>query len=138
MFRILFAMFLGVGLLGVSGFSFYRGDTLSALAFLAGACAVLVPSIMGRGAGDLDSASAAIDFIRNPAGAIVDAAVDRIGGAVEERKSAPADKEEPSFDVDAAFNRYIERKVEVSGGTAPAVSASPAPRTFGRKGIESA
>lgn len=131
-FRILFATFLSVGLIGVSGFYFFKGEYLSACAFLAGACAVLVPSIMGRGAGNWDSASAAMDFVTNPAGAIVDAAVDRIGGAVEERTGARTEKEEPGFDADAAFKRYMERKADAGGG--PPEAVSPPLRTFGRKG----
>lgn len=136
--RALFAAFLAIGLLGLSGIYFYKGDTLSACAFLAGACAVLIPSIMGRRGGDWESASAAIDFVRNPAGAIVDAAVDRIGDAIGDRKAERAGKEEPGFDADAAFNRYMARRTDASSAPLPVEAAMPAPRTFGRKGAQDA
>ena len=98
-------------------------------------CAVAAGFFLIRGAqgltvGESGDPIALIEFVTNPADAIVDSATDRVSDWLGDAtaKEAP---ELPKFDVDAAFARYMERRpIE-----APAVVSTAPQRGFGRKGL---
>jgi hypothetical protein len=71
-----------------------------------------------------------IDFVRDPADAIVDTATDQLADWFSDDKKS-AEKAEQGFDPDAAIARYLAQR-----GPEPVPTAhSAAPRVFGRKGI---
>ena len=85
-------------------------------------------------AGDV---SATMDFVADPAEAIVDAVAERVPGLGPRRaarKSEPVEQE-PAFDADAAIARYLEnRPAELPPIVPPIAEAAPR-RSFGRKGL---
>ena len=116
------------------------------------AAAFFLQGAFGLGVGAGDGATGLVEFIQNPADAIVDSATDRLTDWLGDRKveEEPADRgafvghrqqlvdwlhdrDEPaSFDPDAAIARYLEQRLPEP----PAVPTSaPAARTFGRKGL---
>ena len=83
-------------------------------------------------AGDVGDSAAVIEFVTDPAGAIVDTAAERLGDwfkADEPKAAAEPAPQQPKFDPDAALARYLERRAP-EPVSAPA--AAPV-RTFGRK-----
>ena len=139
----------GFLLLGVAYWSFatdgFGGSMLM--------CAAAAAFFFCRGAQgqELDTTgdpTAVIDFVRDPAEAIVDTATDRLGDWLGENRKAkeePADgtvanhrqalanwlhdRDEPAaFDPDAVIARYMENREPQPESAAPI-------RTFGRKGV---
>ena len=111
------------------------------------AAGFMLQGAFGLGVGAGDNATGMVDFIRNPADAIVDSATDRLGDWLGDRKAAeePAkgtgvnhrqalvdwlhDRDEPAaFDPDAAIARYMENREPQPESAAPI-------RSFGRKGL---
>src|SRR3990170_5227710 len=124
------AIFVSFLLLGLAVWSFaWDGFSSSTLM-----CAVAAAFIFFRGAqgmeiNEVGDPLAVIEFVRNPADAIVDSATERLGDWLGDGKAAeePAtstgvnhrqalvdwlhDREEPAaFDPDAAIARYIENR----------------------------
>jgi hypothetical protein len=120
----------GFLLLGLAYWSF-TADGLGASALV---CAAAAAFFFFRGAQGLevDSAgdpTALIDFVRDPADAIVDTATDQLADWFNDDKKA--DEAGQGFDPDAAIARYLAQR---GTETAPPVHSAP-PRVFGRKGI---
>jgi hypothetical protein len=128
------SIFVGLLLFGVAWWSFAWGGFGSATVMCVAAAAFLiVRGTQGVTVGESGDPTALIEFVRDPAGAIVDTATDRLGDWLSEAKpSAAAEPEQPKFDPDAAIARYLAQRD--AGPAAP--SATPAsPVGFGRKGI---
>lgn len=136
--RNFFAVVLAVGFGGTGLACLYFEQYLWGAALLAAAAALVVPMFLGHAGGDLGSAMNVVDFVRNPADAIVEAAVDRYSAAVDTRKKQRAEESAQHFDADAAFQRYLDRKAAAPDLSEPAHPPATAPRSFGRKGLEGA
>ena len=138
----------GFLLLGVAYWAFASdGFGTSMLMCAAAAAFFFYRGAIGQELDTTGDPTAVIDFVRDPAEAIVDTATDRLGDWLGERKAdeKPADRtavnhrqalvdwlhdrDEPAaFDPDAVIARYMENR-----GPQP---DSPAPvRSFGRKGL---
>jgi hypothetical protein len=118
---------------GMALMALLGGKWLEAIAFLAGAGILFIPIVRG-GTANLGDADQVITFFRDPAGAIVDAAIDRAGDAIGDKSGntdKPAVGGPQPFDADAAFERYMANRP----ARPPAVPAAPAPGGFGRKGL---
>lgn len=145
MARILNPLVL-VGLLVMAAAGFMAGKWLMGLGFLAGAGVMALPLVTGGGLGSFADAQRAVEFVRNPAGSIIDEACDRLlGNDEDEPARKPKVEAEPTstFDADAAFARY-QARMGATTDTADAlqsavVGASPSQETvrptFGRKGL---
>ena len=115
-----------LGLAGLGLVYGFNGKWIEGLAFLAGAATLAVPIVKG-GFGNFGDAEQVMTFFRNPAGAIVDTVIDRAGDAIADEPES----EKKTFDVDAAFDRYMARR----DAGAPAPNPKPQPTGFGRKGL---
>ena len=124
------SIFAGFLLLGVAYWSFSaEGFDASTLLCAAAAAFFLFRGAHGREVDVSNDPSALIDFVRDPADAIVDTATDKISDWFKD------DKAEEKFDPDAAVERYIAQRGPDQGGASAAAPPSPAPyRGFGRKG----
>lgn len=126
------SMLVGFLLLGMAYWSFTAdGFGLSTLMCAAASAFFFLRGAQGQEAGESGDPSALIDFVRDPADAIVDTATDRLADWLtpDENKVAA---EKQGFDADAAIARYMAQR----GPESPAVPAGPAPaRGFGRKGV---
>ena len=125
------SIFAGFLLLGVAYWSFSaEGFDVSTLL-----CAAAAAFFLFRGAHGLEvdvsnDPTALIDFVRDPADAIVDTATDKISDWFKDDKA-----EQAEFDPDAAVARYLAQRDPDQGGASAAAPPSPAPyRGFGRKG----
>ena len=146
------SFFVGFLLLGLAYWS-YSAEGLGSSALLCGAAAAFFffCGANGRALSENADPTAVIDFIKDPADAIVDSATDRLGDWLGDREAdeEPAkatgtnhrqalvdwlhDRDEPApFDPDAAFARYMENR-EAQPAAAPEVV--PPMRSFGRKGL---
>ena len=111
------------------------------------AAGFILQGAFGLGVGAGDNATGLVDFIQNPADAIVDSASDRLADWLGDRKAAEEpgkgtsvnhrqalvdwlhDRDEPAaFDPDAAIARYMESREPQPESAAPI-------RSFGRKGL---
>ena len=121
-------------LIGIAGWMVSKsGAGATAFALAAASCVLLFRGIQGHGlktsAGE---ASNTIDFVRNPAGTIVESAIDTIGDLLDdERKKA---EPESTFDADAAFARYMANRPE-QAAPVPGIQVAPVQAQFGRKGL---
>ena len=143
------SLLIGFFLLGLAYWSFaFEGLGSSTLLCGAAALVFFYRGAQGMAAGEAGDAGdplAIVEFVSNPAEAIVDSATERLGECLRETKSAVTDwlgesksaEAEPSgFDPDAVIARYLENRGE-DRGAEPAthpVSAAPV-RGFGRKGL---
>ena len=115
----------------------YSFDGFGSLTLFCGVAAVFlfVRGAQGVSVGDSGDPTALIEFVTNPADAIVDSATDRFTDWMQGDKATPQAStvaEQPGFDADAAIARYLAQR-ETEPADAP---ASPAPhRGFGRKGL---
>jgi hypothetical protein len=122
---------VGFLLLGLAVWSFSAdGLGSSALLFAAGAAFFVYCGAHGREVSETGDPTAVIDFVKDPADAIVDSATERLADWLKEPQSAA---DEPArFDPDAVIARYIENRGAESTGqleiTAPI-------QGFGRKGL---
>jgi hypothetical protein len=125
---------IALALLALAMWAFSSGGTSMGVAFASGAAILFVRGLQGRGVTEGADTPGPIEFIRDPAGAIVDSAIDRIGDLLADKEAAPAEEAKPAFDPDAAIQRYLANRPE----SASAPPAPPAHRGFGRKGLGNA
>ena len=146
------SFFAGFLLLGVAYWSF-TADGFGTSTLMCGAAAAFFffCGANGRALSENGDPTAVIDFIKDPADAIVDSATDRLTDWLGDRKAEeqPAngtfvghrqalvdwlhDRDEPpAFDPNAAFARYMENRQAEPPAT-PEVA--PPMRSFGRKGL---
>jgi hypothetical protein len=125
------SILVGFLLLGVAYWSF-AVDGFGSSTLL---CGVAASFFFFRGAQgqELDEGggdpTAVVDFVSDPAEAIVDSVTDRLADWLGEDKSKA---EQAEFDPDAVIARHLaQRGTEPNAATA---SAAP-PRSFGRKGV---
>jgi hypothetical protein len=122
-------------LLGVAYWS-YADDGLVSSALI---CAAAAAFFFFRGAQGLSveeagDASALIDFVKDPADAIVDTATDRLADWLQPNEAqAATGGEQRGFDPDAVIARHLEQR-KAEAAAAPA--SAPAYRGFGRKGVQ--
>ena len=131
------SILVGCLLLVATYWSFAWGGFGSATVMCAaGGVFLIVRGVQGMAVGESGDPTALIEFARDPAGAIVDTATERLGDWFNgDDKAAPVE-EQPKFDPDAAIARYLEQRTVEPGVQPAAPLAGPAPiRTFGRKGI---
>lgn len=136
------SIFVGVLLVAVASWTFSTAGfgTATLICAVAGAFFLFLGA-RGMALGEAGDPVALVDFVRDPAGAIVDTATDRIGDWLNNDKpGAAAAAEKPKFDPDAVIERYLAQRGgdAVADSTSAAATASPGPaptRTFGRKGI---
>jgi hypothetical protein len=130
------SIFLGLLLLAVAVWT-YPLDGFGSATLVCGVAAAffLIRGAQGAGAGDAGDPTALVDFVTDPAGAIVDTATDRLGDWYNNGKSGLAGEvEQPKFDADAAIARYMARRGSESSAATAVPTASDAPaRSFGRK-----
>ena len=120
---------IGAGVLGVYAFqAFTNAHWFAGACSLAGALAILLPAMLGRGFGQWSDAERLMGMIRNPTGTLLDVGLDRVGNLAD-RKAATDQPVQPAFDPDAALARYMECR------EGPADPSPPAPpvSAFGRK-----
>ena len=136
------SILVGFLLLGLAYVSF-AWNGMGASTFLCGVAAAsfFFRGAQGAAAGDVGDPTAVVDFVKDPAGAIVESAVERLGGLFEAKpKTSAAAVEQPAFDADAALARYLaKRGPEPAAPFSPADQTAPAtsaPRGFGRKGMQ--
>ena len=124
------SFFVGFLLLGVAYWS-YSADGFGTSTLMCGAAAAFCffCGANGRAVSENGDPTAVIDFIKDPADAIVDSATDRLAEWMGERKAAD---EKAGFDPDAALARYMENR-QPQPAAVPDVAAPV--RSFGRKGL---
>jgi hypothetical protein len=126
---------VGAGLLAVAiGMAAYGASLTTVLIFGAGALVLFYRGFQGQGVGTVEDVTAPMDFISNPAGAIVDAATDKVGEMLMEARRPAEPKEPPAFDADAALARYLANR-PAPAPSSSAADPAPARRQFGRKGL---
>ena len=131
---------VGFLLLGV-GYLWFAMGGLGSSIFCVGAAAFFffrgAQGLTANEAGDVGDASAVIEFVSNPAEAIVDTATDRLadwfkGDEPKPVAPEPATAESSGFDPDAIVARYLAQRGPEPAGAA---AAQAPPRGFGRKGL---
>jgi hypothetical protein len=134
------SIFVGLLLFGAAAWS-YSADGFGSATLI---CAVagsffLVLGAQGLTVGEAGNPIALVDFVRDPAGAIVDTATDRIGDWFNDDKpESAAQADQAKFDPDAVIERYLAQRTAAPEASTDGVTgfASQAPaRTFGRKGV---
>ena len=137
------AIVVGFLLLGLAVWSFAWDGFNSSTVMCGVAAAILFArGAKGLGYGDVGDPLAVIQFVRNPAGAIVDTAANRLGDWLDDQP-AGGEGGKGGFDPEAVLERYLAKRgpdpVEqppAAPAPAPSAPASPAPPTgFGRKGL---
>jgi hypothetical protein len=152
------AIFVSFLLLGLAVWSFaWDGFGSSTVIAAVAAVVIFFRGVQGMEINEVGDPLAVIEFVKDPADAIVDSATERFGDWLDDRKAAeePAtgtgvnhrqalvdwlhDREEPAaFDPDATIARYIENR-GAQPADAPATALAPASaapvRGFGRKGL---
>ncbi len=128
------SIFAGFLLLGVAYWSF-ASDGFGSSTLL---CAAAAAFFFFRGAQGLEVSetgdpSALVDFVSDPAEAIVDTATDRLADWLnDDEPNSAAAAEQRELAVEAAIARYMAQR----GTEQAAASVSPGPpRGFGRKGL---
>jgi len=138
MMRGLSSIFIGLLLFAVASWTYSTSGFGSATLICGVAAAFfLFLGAQGLTVGEAGNPIALVDFVRDPAGAIVDTATDRLGDWFTDDKPAAAEPEQPKFDADAAIARYLAQRPAEPAAVLPASSAiGVAPvRSFGRKGV---
>ena len=122
------SILFGFLLLALAVWSF-SADGLGSSALLCGAAAAFFffRGSQGLSVGEAGDPTALVDFVTNPADAIVDAATDQLAEWMRSDDQTVAAGEQPGFDADAVIARYLAQR--------EAQPAAPAPRGFGRKGL---
>ena len=130
------AIFVSFLLLGLAVWSFaWDGFSSSTLM-----CAVAAAFIFFRGAqgmeiNEVGDPLAVIEFVKDPADAIVDSATERLGDWFDNRPLG-AEADQGGFDPDAAVERYLaQRGPDPVAAPVAAVTNPAPPRGFGRKGL---
>ena len=133
----------GLVLLAIAVWFYIGGGGFSAstLALLVGAAVLFLRGAQGRSLTQAGDVTAPMDFVANPADAIVDAVVERVPGLGPRRAARKSEPEEdgPAFDADAALARYLENRPAdlppIVPPVAPPIAQSAPRRGFGRKGL---
>ena len=132
----------GLVLFAIAVWSYMDGGfSASTLAFLVGAGVLIFKGAQGQNLTQAGDVSATMDFVKDPAEAIVDAVVERVPGLGPRRPVRKSEPEEqgPAFDADAALARYLENRPADLPPIVPPIAppmGEPAPRRgFGRKGL---
>ena len=132
----------GLVMFAIAVWSYMTGGFSTAtLVFLVGAGVLFLRGAQGRSLTQAGDVVAPMDFVANPADAIVDAVTERVTGLVPGRPAKKSEPEEqgPAFDADAALARYLENRPADLPPIVPPIApplAEPAPRrSFGRKGL---
>jgi hypothetical protein len=108
------------------------GLGMTPLLFAAGAAFLFFRGYQGQNLSEAVDPGLALDFVSNPKEAIVDAATDQLADWIGQDREKKTDDEQPSFDADAVFARYMEKHGKQLGGI---TAEAPAPAGFGRKGL---
>ncbi|MGI8611687.1 MAG: hypothetical protein ACR2KH_05375 [Sphingomicrobium sp.] len=130
------SMLVGFLLLGVAYWSFAaEGLGSSTLLCAAAAAFFFFRGSQGLTVGEVGDPTAVIEFVQDPADAIVDSATERFADWLNDRPKGGA-ADQPGFDADAVIERYLAQRGPDPLGAPAAAPASPAPyRGFGRKGV---
>ena len=134
-------MVAGVFVLALALWSFSWGSKSMGVAFAGGAAILFVRGLQGRGVVQAGDTPGPIEFIRDPAGAIVDSAIDKIGDLLADKEEAKTEETKPAFDPDAAIERYLANRPESvapaaqPSATQPSAAQPSTYRGFGRKGL---
>ncbi len=126
------SILVGFLLVGVAYWWFATdGFSSSMLLCVAAAAFFFFRGAQGLGVEQAGDPTAVVEFVSDPADAIVDSVTDRLADWLQDNESKAAE-DQSKFDPDAAIARYLAQR-----GTEPtAAQASPAPiRGFGRKGL---
>lgn len=150
--RLIPTALVATALMMMAAGAFYYGQFVGGAAFLAGSAVLFFRFASGDREAGVADVQSTMDFIRDPAGSIVDAAFDRLPGsdrqpAVEQKRdsaigrvaswlsddgSSPA--EQKPFDADAALARYMASRPDGSPALETSIPQASA-RGFGRKGL---
>src|SRR5215212_1301722 len=130
------AIVVGFLLLGLAVWSFaWDGFSSSTISCVTAAAVIFFRGTQGMGIREVGDPLAVIEFVRNPAGAIVDSAADRLSDWLDDAPT-PATSQPDKFDPDAVVARYVEqRAIEPAAAQALAAISPAPPRGFGRKGL---
>ena len=122
------SMLVGFLLLAVAVW-WFTVDGLGSSALLCGAAAAFFffRGAQGLDVGEAGDPTALVDFVTDPADAIVDAATDQVAEWMRSDDQKATAGEQPGFDANAVIARYLAQR--------EAQPAAPAPRGFGRKGL---
>ena len=122
------SMLVGFLLLAVAVW-WFTVDGLGSSALLCGAAAAFFffRGAQGLSVGEAGDPTALVDFVTDPADAIVDAATDQVAEWMRSDDQKATAGEQRGFDADAVIARYLAQR--------EAEPAAPAPRGFGRKGL---
>ena len=127
------AIAVGFLLLGLAVWSFvWDGFNSSTLMCATAAAFIFFRGAQGMEINEVGDPLAVIEFVRDPADAIVDSATERLGDWFTADEPTSPRAEDGKFDPDAVVARYVAQR-----GTEPAAAPSiPAPvQGFGRKGL---
>ena len=125
------SIIVGILLAGAGAWLYMEGGFGTEVLVLVAAGALLgARGCMGSDISSVDDVAAPIEFLRNPAGAIVDEATDRLTEMLTQKKQ-PEPEPVSTFDPDAAIARYLENR-PVQEAAPP---QHPPIRGFGRKGL---
>ena len=129
-------MFVGFLLLGLAVWSFaWDGFSSSTLMCAVAAAFTFARGAQGLGLGEVGDPLAVIEFVKNPADAIVDTATERLGDWLDDQPNG-ARADQSGFDPEAVLDRYLSKRGSDPVEAPAAAAASPAPpRGFGRKGL---
>ncbi len=134
------AIFVGLLLLALAVWSFvWDGFSSSTLIFATAAAFIFFRGAQGMEINEVGDPLAVIEFVKDPADAIVDSATERLSDWFDNRPNG-VEADQGGFDPDAVVERYLSQRgpdAMASPAAAPApTAASPAPpRGFGRKGL---
>jgi hypothetical protein len=130
------AIVVGFLLLGLAVWSFaWDGFSSSTLLCATAAAFIFFRGAQGMEINEVGDPLAVIEFVRNPADAIVDSATERLSDWFDNQPDSPTAGEE-KFDPEAVVARYLEQRGSEPAAAPPAEPPVPAPmRSFGRKGL---
>jgi hypothetical protein len=129
------AIFVGLLLLALAVWSFaWDGFNSSTLMCATAAAFIFYRGAQGMEINEVGDPLAVIEFVKNPADAIVDSATERLGDwLTTDEPTSPASPpaQQEKFDPDAAVARYMAQRAPE-----PAAASIPAAvQGFGRKGL---
>lgn len=130
--RGLSSIIVGLLLFGIGCWLYVEsGFGTTMLMFAVGGAVLFVRGCYGIDINSPDDVVAPLEFISNPADAIVDSAVDKFSDLIADRRK-PTEEASSTFDPDAVIAKYLENRPAATAATAPA----PPPRGFGRKALQ--
>ena len=134
------AIFVGLLLLALAVWSFaWDGFSSSTLICATAAAFIFYRGAQGMEINEVGDPLAVIDFVKDPADAIVDSATERLSDWFDNRTNS-AGADEGGFDPDAVVERYLSQRgpegiASPASAPAPAATSPAPPRGFGRKGL---